>query len=32
MKMMRYDSASSGLIFTPDTESGFRDVVFINGA
>ena len=32
MKMVRSDLASSGVIFTLDTESGFRDVVFITGA
>jgi pyruvate,water dikinase len=32
MKMVRSDIASSGVIFTLDTESGFRDVVFITGA
>ncbi|MGI9601853.1 MAG: phosphoenolpyruvate synthase [Acidimicrobiales bacterium] len=32
MKMVRADMASSGVIFTLDTESGFRDVVFITGA
>ncbi len=32
MKMLRSDSAASGVIFTLDTESGFRDVVFITGA
>ncbi len=32
MKMIRADVASSGVIFTLDTESGFRDVVFITGA
>jgi pyruvate, water dikinase len=31
MKMVRSDVASSGVIFTLDTESGFRDVVFITG-
>jgi pyruvate,water dikinase len=31
MKMARSDRASSGVIFTLDTESGFRDVVFITG-
>lgn len=31
MKMVRADQASSGVIFTLDTESGFRDVVFITG-
>jgi len=32
MKMVRSDRASSGVIFTLDTESGFRDAVFITGA
>ena len=32
MKMVRSDMASSGVIFTLDTESGFRDVVLITGA
>lgn len=32
MKMVRSDMASSGIIFTLDTETGFRDVVFITGA
>jgi pyruvate,water dikinase len=32
MKMVRSDCASSGVIFTLDTESGFRDVVFITGS
>ena len=32
MKMVRSDIAASGVMFTLDTESGFRDVVFINGA
>ncbi|MCD6271640.1 MAG: phosphoenolpyruvate synthase, partial [Deltaproteobacteria bacterium] len=32
MKMIRSDLAASGVIFTLDTESGFRDVVFITGA
>jgi len=32
MKMVRSDQASSGVIFTLDTESGFRDVVFVTGA
>jgi pyruvate, water dikinase len=32
MKMIRSDLASSGVIFTLDTETGFRDVVFITGA
>jgi pyruvate,water dikinase len=31
MKMVRSDRASSGVAFTLDTESGFRDVVFITG-
>jgi pyruvate,water dikinase len=31
-KMVRSDLESSGVIFTLDTESGFRDVVFITGA
>src|SRR6185437_12532397 len=31
MKMVRSDLASSGVMFTLDTESGFRDVVFITG-
>src|SRR5450830_327816 len=31
MKMVRSDRASSGVTFTLDTESGFRDVVFITG-
>jgi pyruvate,water dikinase len=31
MKMVRADLGSSGVIFTLDTESGFRDVVFITG-
>ncbi|MDE2167197.1 MAG: phosphoenolpyruvate synthase [Alphaproteobacteria bacterium] len=31
MKMVRSDRASSGVVFTLDTESGFRDVVFITG-
>ncbi len=31
MKMVRADLASSGVAFTLDTESGFRDVVFITG-
>jgi len=29
MKMVRSDLATSGIIFTIDTETGFRDVVFI---
>ena len=32
MKMVRADLASSGVIFTVDTESGFRDVVLITGS
>ncbi len=32
MKMVRSDIGSSGVLFTLDTESGFRDVVFITGA
>ena len=31
-KMVRSDLASSGVIFTLDTESGFRDVVLVTGA
>ena len=31
MKMVRSDIAASGVMFTLDTESGFRDVVFITG-
>lgn len=31
-KMVRSDLASSGVAFSLDTESGFRDVVVINGA
>ena len=31
-KMVRSDSASSGVMFTMDTESGFKDVVYITGA
>ncbi len=31
-KMIRADLASSGVIFTLDTESGFRDVVFVTSA
>lgn len=30
MKMVRSDLGASGVMFTLDTESGFRDVVFIN--
>ncbi|TQD24379.1 phosphoenolpyruvate synthase [Methanolobus vulcani] len=32
MKMVRSDLASSGVIFTIDTESGFENVVFVTGA
>ena len=32
MKMVRSDLAASGVIFTIDTETGFKDVVFITGA
>ncbi len=32
MKMVRSDQGTSGVIFTLDTESGFRDVVFITGS
>ena len=32
MKMVRSDLASSGVIFTLDTESGFRNVVFVTGS
>jgi pyruvate,water dikinase len=32
MKMVRSDMAASGVIFSLDTESGFRDVVFITSA
>lgn len=31
-KMVRSDEASSGVLFTLDTESGFSDVIFINAA
>ena len=31
-KMVRSDKASSGVIFTLDTESGFKDVVYITAA
>ncbi len=31
-KMIRSDIASAGVIFTLDTESGFRDVIFITGS
>ena len=32
MKMVRADLAASGVMFSLDTETGFRDVVFITGA
>ncbi len=32
MKMVRSDLGSSGVMFSIDTESGFKDVVFINSA
>ena len=32
MKMVRSDIASSGVLFTLDTETGFEDVVFLTGA
>jgi pyruvate,water dikinase len=32
MKMVRSDLATSGVIFTLDTETGFRDVIFITAA
>jgi pyruvate, water dikinase len=32
MKMVRSDLASSGVMFSLDTESGFRDVVLLTGA
>jgi len=32
MKMVRSDLGSSGVIFTLDTETGFKDVVLINGS
>lgn len=32
MKMIRSDMATSGVIFTLDTETGFRDVVFITAS
>lgn len=32
MKMVRSDIASSGVMFSLDTETGFEDVVFINAA
>jgi pyruvate,water dikinase len=32
MKMVRADLSASGVFFSIDTESGFRDVVFVTGA
>jgi pyruvate,water dikinase len=32
MRMVRSDLASSGVVFTLDTETGFRDVVFLTAA
>ena len=32
MKMVRSDRSSSGVIFTLDTESGFRDIVLVTGS
>ncbi len=32
MKMVRSDLASAGVMFSLDTESGFRDVVFLTGS
>jgi pyruvate,water dikinase len=32
MKMVRSDRAASGVLFTLDTETGFRDAMFITGA
>lgn len=32
MKMVRADLASSGVVFTLDTESGYRDAVFVTAA
>ena len=32
MKMVRADLAASGVMFSLDTESGFRDAVFVTGA
>ncbi len=32
MKMVRSDKGASGVMFSLDTETGFKDVVFINGA
>ncbi len=31
-KMVRSDQASAGVVFTLDTESGFKDVIFITGS
>ena len=31
-KMVRSETAASGVMFTLDTESGFRDVVFVTGS
>lgn len=31
MKMVRSDLATSGVMFTLDTETGFRDVIFVTG-
>ena len=31
MQMIRSDLAASGVVFTLDTESGFRDVIFLTG-
>ncbi|MBS0362331.1 MAG: phosphoenolpyruvate synthase, partial [Proteobacteria bacterium] len=31
MRMIHSDDAASGVVFTLDTESGFRDVVFVTG-
>lgn len=31
-KMVRSDSASAGVVFSIDTESGFKDVVFLTGS
>ena len=32
MKMVRSDKAASGVMFSLDTETGFKDIVFINAA
>jgi pyruvate,water dikinase len=32
MKMVRSDKDASGVMFSIDTETGFKDVIFINGA